>query len=163
MGFKVAILLQQLSPSGSGYIVLSLHVVVQGNMCHITLDHGGGQGGTGQDSDFSIHPSERQKSAFLFTVHPQAPLTNPCVVRQVSAQLHQLSPYTLSSYMDFSSSFSAFMAESVFLPACCHLNAQPGTSNFTSYPAPPMMSYFLPIPPYFLPFFGCFSQGKSSQ
>ena len=46
MGFRVSIFLQQLSPSKSGVRCPQPPCKVQGNMCHVTLDHGDIQGGT---------------------------------------------------------------------------------------------------------------------
>ena len=71
VGFRVAVLLRQLSPSGSGYVVLSLHVVVQEDGCRVTLNRGGVQEGTHPESGFSVHPLGKQKfavSAFPVTV-----------------------------------------------------------------------------------------------
>ena len=109
-GFRVASsgsisLLQDL-----GYIVLSLHVVVQENMCRVTLDHG--------ESREAHFPKQwllcmSFREAEVYTVEPghssafQVSPTSPCLVRQVPAelpqlcwiptQLHQLSPHTLSN------------------------------------------------------------------
>ena len=43
-----------------GYVVLSLHVVVQGHMCCVTLDHGTVQGGT--------HPKRPRRVASLYVL-----------------------------------------------------------------------------------------------
>ena len=69
-----------------GCAVLSLHVVVQESMCHVTLDHGEVQEGTSQESGFSIRPSEKHKSAFPGQSSTfNTSLTNLCFVWQVPA------------------------------------------------------------------------------
>ena len=113
-----------------GYVVLSLHELVQESMCHVTLDHGGVQGRhTSLGSGLSICPSEKQKSAFRSHSSAfQACLTNLCLVWQVPAQLHQLfgipswlhqlPPYILSSaYMAGFSTTPGYMAESPYFMA----------------------------------------------
>ena len=85
---------------GLGCTVLSLHSVVQGNMCRVTLGHGAVQGGT-VPMEWLLHTFFREarvpRSACPVPVQLQAYPTNLCLVRQVPTQLHQLSPYTLFS------------------------------------------------------------------
>ena len=90
MALRGTIPSQQLSPSGSGYTVLSLCVVVQGNMCHVTLSHGGVQGGT-CPKRVASYILQRSRSLQLLSqsVWLQASATNLCLVRGPS-QLHQL-------------------------------------------------------------------------
>ena len=142
-----------------------------------------------QESDFSVHASEQQKSAasaFLVTVRSvqqQAPPTNPCLVRQVPAQLHQLSPYTLSSCMASSSSLSDLTVQ-FFLPTPDYMgeSSTPGcmveSPSFSAHPCfkcsaqrflsdlIASLSYgvlLLPVLPHLLPSLAAiFSQGKSS-
>ena len=70
VGFTIAILLQQLSLSQDlGCAVLSLHVVVQESMCHVTLDHGGVHEGTCPKTVASPYVLQRSRSQHsLFTV-----------------------------------------------------------------------------------------------
>ena len=102
--FRVAILLQQLSPSGSG--VHCPQSPCGGPGKHVPCYTGSwwspGRHGS-QESGLSICPSEKQKSAFpghrsAFQASP----TKPCLVRQAPAHLHQLSPYIPALMAEFS-------------------------------------------------------------
>ena len=83
---------------GLGCAVPSLHAVVQGNMCRVTLGHGGVQAGT-VPREWLLRTSFREaevcNSAFLVTVQLQASPMDLCLVRQVPAApsaLPQASP-----------------------------------------------------------------------
>ena len=57
-----------------GYVVLSLHAVVQGNMCHVTLGHGGVQGGARPNRVASPHVRQSSRSLQLsIPGHSSAP------------------------------------------------------------------------------------------
>ncbi|KAF6086296.1 hypothetical protein HJG60_008488 [Phyllostomus discolor] len=118
---------------------------------------------------FSVHPSERQKSAFPVTVQLQASPINLCLVRQVPAQLHELSPYTPPSHMA-SSSLSTHMASSSpnhmaspyipdllaeFPSLSAHPHFKCSSQKFLhdliSNPSYDVL--LLPVPPYLLPSF----------
>ena len=127
-----------------GYIVFSLHVVGQENMCHVTLDHGGVQGGTCPKRVASPCVLQRSRSLQLSipghsSIQLQASPTNMCLVREVLTQLHQLSPYTLSSCMASTSSLPDLRRNPLISQPALILKALPRASYVTSYPAPPMV------------------------
>ena len=170
MGFRVAILLLQLSPSGSG-----VH-------CPQSLCSGSGKyvlcytgswwslgNHTSQESVFSV--MSFRKAEVCIPGHSsfqlQAPLMNLCLVSQVPAWLHQLSPSTLSCHMGnrlHACFFTIpgcmvespyFMAPSSWLPASLstHPHSKCLARNFLcdliSHPSYDMLC--LPIPLYLLP------------
>ena len=143
-----------------GCIVPSLHVVVQGNMYHITLNNGGVQGGTCPKRMASLFVLQRSRSLKLSipnhnSVELQASPTNLCLVRQVPTQLHQLSAYTLSSHMASSSSLSDFMVEfsSLSTHPCFKCSARNFLCDLMSGPSCDVL--LLPVPSYLLPSPGC--------
>ena len=74
MGFRVAILPLQLSPSGSGVHCSQPPVVVQGSMCCVTLSHGGVQGGTLPKTVTSPYVLQKSRSLqFSIPSHNSAP------------------------------------------------------------------------------------------
>ena len=98
MEFHVAILLQQLSPSGSGGRCPQPPRSGPGNMCRVTLGRGGVQGGTHPSRVASHYVLPRSRNLHPWShFGPKAPPANPGLVWQVPAQLHQLPPYTLTS------------------------------------------------------------------
>ena len=98
MGFRVPILSQQLSASGSGVHWSQSLCHGPGNIYHITLGHGGVQGGTRPKRVASLNILQRIRSLHSWSqFRSKASPTNLCSARQVPAQLHQLSPYTLPS------------------------------------------------------------------
>ena len=147
-------------------------------MCHVTLGHGGVQGGTRPEKVASPNIFHRSRSLrFNSPSKLQAPPTSLCLVRQVPGQLHQLSPYTLSSacmattlpqttwhLLPYYPTTPGHMVEKTLLYQTTRiLNAQPGTSYVTSNPAPPMMCYFCQFPHiFYLLSDAIFTQGKSS-
>ena len=91
--------------------------------CRVTLGHGGVQGGTCPKTVASLCILQRSRSLRLsFPGHSsvQASPRNSCLVRQVPAQLHQLSPYTLYSHRA-TSSLSTCMASSSLYQATWHI------------------------------------------
>ena len=57
-----------------GYVVLSLHAVVQGNMCRVTLGHGGVQGGAGPKRVASLYVRQSSRNLQLsIPSHSSAP------------------------------------------------------------------------------------------
>ena len=86
-----------------GYSVLSLHVVVQENICRVTLDHGGAQGAHVPREwllCMSFREVEVSSSAFLVTVQLSSKhLSQICAWLGRSLHSPQLSRYTLSSRM----------------------------------------------------------------
>ena len=81
-----------------GYVVLSLHVVVQGNMCRVALGHGAVQGGTSPKRVASLYVLQRSRSLHSWSqFSSKASPANPCLVRQVRAQVPQLCAHSLSS------------------------------------------------------------------
>ena len=100
-----------------GCIILSLHVVVQENMCCVPLDHGRVQRGTRPKSVASLYVLQRSRSLHSWSqFSSKASPTSPCFVRQVPTQLHQLSSYILSAHMAAFLTTPGCMAES-WLPA----------------------------------------------
>ena len=60
-----------------GYVVLCLCVVVQSNMCHVTLDYGGVQGGTRPKRVISLYLLQRSRNLqFSILGHSSAPITS---------------------------------------------------------------------------------------
>ena len=81
-----------------GCTILSLHVLVQENMCCVTLGHGGVQRGTCPKRVASPYVLQRSRNLQVsIPSHNSAPSTptNLCLVRQVPAQLHQLCHHLL--------------------------------------------------------------------
>ena len=191
MGFKVAILLQQLSPSGSGVCCPQPPCSGPGKhmLCYTGSWWIGVQGATYPERVASLYVLQRSRSLqFSIPGHSsaqlQAPLTNLCLAGQVPAQpsafsLHPFLPHGFTSsyqaawqilhtrphdFFPYYPRLHGGIPGPLLFPPTLILNAWPRTSCMTSYLAPPMLCYFCQFSHIlYLLLASVFSQGKCSR
>ena len=144
MAFRVAILLQELSPSGSGVFVLNFCVLVQENM----LCYCGSQWSPGrhmsQESGFSIHPLEKQKSTvWAFPAKLQSSGHLPWICAWLGRSLLFPAP----SALPVSSSDRLPSGCPLSHPSSCSLQTgMPASYSTACMAAPPRSCLFLATP-----------------